>query len=342
VKTCAACGHELGLGRFCTNCGRPVETSATAPDGAAGDAFDWRTDTAERLVPRRPPTSEQPPAPPPYVPSPARVPPSAVTAPPPQRYPLFADEAPATDAVPVAASGPEPVTTSPTLREQPRDEPDQTERRPWLSWLAALVAIAFLAVGGYALWAFVLDDSGTPSARGADPAPTQSSSGPTPVDVAPGATAHAPDTAPPEEDVDGELGAYDASNMLDGVVTTAWRTPGDASGMRLTFKLAAPTRLTQVGILNGYAKRSTDTRGRDYDWYRGNRRVEAVVWELGKGTSVRQKLSTDREVQSISIEPVTTRKVVVRLVQVSAPGTGRASRDYTAVSEVSLVGKPAP
>jgi hypothetical protein len=139
---------------------------------------------------------------------------------------------------------------------------------------------------------------------------------------------------------DGELVSYDASNMLDGVEETAWRTEGDAAGMWLTFTLAEPTKLTEVGILNGYAKRSTDGSGKVFDWYRGNRRVEAVVWQFGRGRSVRQQLGTDREVQSLTIDPVRTRKVVVRLVEVSEPGTGRAGRDYTAVSEISLVGLP--
>jgi hypothetical protein len=35
---------------------------------------------------------------------------------------------------------------------------------------------------------------------------------------------------------------------------------------------------------------------------------------------------------------VTTTTVQLRLLQVSAPGTGRARRDYTAVSDVTLVG----
>ena len=35
-----------------------------------------------------------------------------------------------------------------------------------------------------------------------------------------------------------------------------------------------------------------------------------------------------------------TSKVVLRLVQVSKPGTGTAARDFTAISEVSLVGDP--
>jgi hypothetical protein len=38
--------------------------------------------------------------------------------------------------------------------------------------------------------------------------------------------------------------------------------------------------------------------------------------------------------------PVSTSTVTLRLVSVSAPGTGRSARDYTAVSEVSLVGSP--
>ena len=128
--------------------------------------------------------------------------------------------------------------------------------------------------------------------------------------------------------------------MLDGVPETAWRTAGDATGMRLTFKLAAPATLTEVGILNGYAKRSKDAEGQVFDWYRGNRRVEAVVWQLGKNSTIRQKLGDDRGVQSLAIEPIKTRKVVVRLVQVSAPGTGRAGRDYTAISEIVLLGLP--
>jgi hypothetical protein len=37
---------------------------------------------------------------------------------------------------------------------------------------------------------------------------------------------------------------------------------------------------------------------------------------------------------------VTTRKVVLKLIRVSAPGDGTAARDFTAISEVSLVGAP--
>jgi hypothetical protein len=42
--------------------------------------------------------------------------------------------------------------------------------------------------------------------------------------------------------------------------------------------------------------------------------------------------------QSRTIPPVTTSTVLVRITAVSPPGRGLASRDDTAVSEVSLVG----
>jgi hypothetical protein len=275
------------------------------------------------------------------------VPPSAVTPPPPPRYPLYADEvhgsAPPTEEAPV------PLQTEPTVETSGEqgwegdydEEWEDDGRRSWLPWVAGLLLLMVLGVGAWITWEYVQDEPG--SELGDTPTQTQEPSdspGADEVDVAAGATAIAPETAPPSEDVDGELVSYDASNMLDGVPQTAWRVAGDATGMRLTFKLAERTTLTQVGILNGYAKRSEDGQGRRFDWYRGNRRVEAVVWEFGDGTSVRQKLADDRNIQSIHIEPVATRKVVLRLVEVSEPGEGRSARDFTAISEVSLVGQP--
>ncbi|GAB4007690.1 discoidin domain-containing protein [Nocardioides ultimimeridianus] len=62
---CANCGHELGVGRFCTNCGRPV----------AG---------------RHPGTPAAPTTPAPTAPRPV-----VGTIPPPPRFPLYAEPAPA-------------------------------------------------------------------------------------------------------------------------------------------------------------------------------------------------------------------------------------------------------
>jgi hypothetical protein len=42
----------------------------------------------------------------------------------------------------------------------------------------------------------------------------------------------------------------------------------------------------------------------------------------------------------VDIDPVTTSSVQLRLVTVSPPGQGPSRRDYTAISDVALVGSP--
>jgi hypothetical protein len=135
--------------------------------------------------------------------------------------------------------------------------------------------------------------------------------------------------------------SYDASNMLDGVPETAWRVAGSAADMTLVFTLADPTELHRVGMINGYAKTSTDSQGRTFDWYAGNRRIKAVVWQFDDGTKVRQQLQESRDLQMTDVPDVVTSKVLLRIVKVSKPGTGNAARNFTAISEVSLVGDPA-
>ncbi|GAA1152291.1 zinc ribbon domain-containing protein [Nocardioides aquiterrae] len=74
MASCANCGHELGVGRFCTNCGHPVDAPPPAPP---------------------PPPSTPPPA-------------QAGQVPPPPRYPLFADETEPAYVAPEPEPGPEP------------------------------------------------------------------------------------------------------------------------------------------------------------------------------------------------------------------------------------------
>jgi hypothetical protein len=356
MTSCASCGHQLGVGRFCTNCGAPVDSST--PDGTpvsspvtpgqSGD--DWRTDTAERRLSGAP--------------ADPRTPPAAVAPPPPPRYPLYADEvdgyapvgplipttpapAPSEGIVegPVPAPGELPVDDA--LELPPYEEPydydydDYDERRSPVLWI--LVAALALVLVGAGWWFFVRDtgadqaaDSGgtNPSASGSQ---TSTQDG---TDVARRASAKAPKTAPPNQDVNGDQVSYDASNMLDGVPDTAWRAPGDGTGMSLTFTLRDPTELHQVGLINGYAKTSTDGKGRTFDWYHGNRRIESVIWVFDDGTKVRQQLQDDNAVQLVKVPDVVTSKVILRIVKVSKPGTGTAARDFTAISEVSLVGDP--
>src|SRR4051812_36619347 len=98
MSSCTSCGHQLGVGRFCTNCGAPVDAAVDrSVDRSVGSAGgDWHTDTAERRLGT---TTTDP-----------RTPPAAVAPPPPPRYPLFADEVPDyTPYGPLTATTPEPT-----------------------------------------------------------------------------------------------------------------------------------------------------------------------------------------------------------------------------------------
>jgi len=320
---CTGCGHRLGAGRFCTNCGRPI-----------GDQPDAAPPTAPTAAPTNPPPSAPPPP--------------AFTAPPPPRYPLYSDEPYAT-----AAGSP----TAPAQRPPQAAPPRPTTGRPGPSWLpVALTLIVLLlmaAIGAMLLVSGGGDDDekagdATPANGNAgsksSPSKSPPATGPTatpppadgPQDLARFATATASVTAPPNSDTQGNQVRYDAANMVDGVAETCWRMPGDGTGQELTFTLTGPTELTEVGLINGYAKSS----GR-FDWYAGNRRVLAAEWVFDDGTMVAQSLTQTRDMQTIPIDPVTTSTVKLRLVSVSPPGRGPSARNYTAISDVSLVGEPA-
>jgi hypothetical protein len=278
MTTCARCGHELGVGRFCTNCGHPVGEPAPAPEP---------------------------------VPSPRPVPPPRAT--------------------------PRATTGRRAARRRGRVW-------PWVVfWL--VLAIAAAVIG----WTLGRQDaaerdaetrsaetSGGAGERGLGGLGAGGSGSGTGTDVARFAEATVPATAPPNEDLSGNLVRYEARQMLDGVPATAWRMPGDGTGSAITIELAERTRLTEVGIINGYAKAVPGTT----DWYPRNRRISEVSWTFDDGTSLTQDLAETTAMQVLELPDVTTSTVQLTILGVTEPAPGAEGRDFTAISDVALVGSP--
>ncbi len=319
---CTQCGAALGVGRFCTNCGHPVAEADAA-------AESWRTDTAER--PR------------------VTVPPPVPSMPEPARFPLYADDAQRADEERTLWFPEEPATKPP-----PRHRGDHR----WLPWVLGFVVLALVAgFGGWLLFggedepllaqdpqaSSSPDEDGAASSPEPGPEPTRTRQAPPPespgepTELAPTAEVSAPAAAPPSEDASGNTVLFVAPHMLDGVAETTWRMPGDGTGETITFSFDSPAVLSEVGLVNGYAKVGQDAGGL-LDWYAGNRRIFKVEWAFDDGTVVTQRLSETASMQTIPVDDVETESATLRLLKVSAPGTGRASRDYTAISDVSLVG----
>lgn len=265
MTTCARCGHELGIGRFCLNCGHPVGEPVPADE----PRFDVRDD--------------------------AQLPDRAAPASP-----------------------------------------------PWFVWVIGAVLLVIL----FAVLASCLGGDDEPTA---DDAATETVETTSPEEEAPPARpadltstlkVTAPSPAPATRDLDGQLVAYEPRRMLDVTPATSWRTAGDATGETLTFTLAEPSTIRRVGLINGYAKQ-VPSGASLVDWYPNNRRITAVEWVFDDGTVVRQDLVEKPKLQRLTIDPVTTSTVQLRLLGVTSPGAGVLGRDYTAISDILIAGTPA-
>jgi hypothetical protein len=391
VDTCVACGAELGVGRFCLNCGHrigapaparpepaaaqappPATVTATAParDEVTDDAPEPRADAspagdanpAQAMAARASRASSRPTS---VVPSvqaadPTPVPPTSPPTSPPDDVP---------DEPPVVAT--RRRTWDPDEDLLPYEEVDDLDGdlpvrgKAWIGWVlgaALLLALAFVLLRVFDTDG---DDVATDPATGATssteaPPPDSGSSGdgssgegsagddstgdggeaPAGVgqarELARGATFAVPATAPPTTDFDGNLVAYEASQMGDGNPATAWRTAGDATGQTITVTLPEPGVVTRVGLVNGYAKQVAGV-----DWYPNNRRTVAVTWGFDDGTTVDQTFAERPGMQRLKVPPVETAAVTLTFTAVTPPGAGNLGRDYTAISEVSVTGRQA-
>jgi hypothetical protein len=339
VDSCVACGAELGVGRFCLNCGHPIGAPAPAPA------------PAPTPDPAPLPVEQQPIAPPVQAADPTPVAPT--------NPPDLPAEPPGEPPVEPPAPGPHRHEWDPQEELLPYEEVDDLDSdvpirgRAWIGWVAGAVLLMGLVL--LLLRVFASDDAdvatdptdgGTSSITapvgGPGDATTEETAAEAPSGVgrprelAKGAGFDVPATAPPTTDLDGALVAYESGQMGDGDPRTAWRTAGDASGQTITVALSQPGVVTRVGLLNGYAKQVAGV-----DWYPHNRRILSVTWGFDDGTSVEQTFAERPAVQRLTVPPVQTGTVTITITSATPPGSGNLGRDYTAISEVSIIGKRA-
>jgi hypothetical protein len=352
VTRCASCGASVTAARFCTHCGAELGNQHGYQLGAQpGDPLGAQP-SAQHAAPSGPAYDDTS--------THERIP--VVPAAPRHLQPAPTEPA-STEPAPTEPAYPQPAYLAPIPGQQPA-APTSPRRSPgaglWVAAAACLLVV--LAVGAFLLLSGgggnhsssssprllprTHDTSTAPTTSAptasAPTSPTTSAASPhgPAADVAGLSHASAPRHAPAGVDFAGRPVTYVASNMVDGAADTCWRTPGDASGIVLTFRLDQPTVITGVGLINGYAK-TVYPGGRRFDWYHGDRRVLSVDWIFDDGTTVSQSFSDTPSIQTISVDPVTTSTVRVRITRVSTPGHGPAARDDTPVSEVSIVGRTA-
>ncbi|NPC43573.1 discoidin domain-containing protein [Nocardioides sp. zg-1230] len=361
MDTCVACGAELGVGRFCLNCGHRIGAPAPVradPSAASAPPSATMTTTAPALKE----ASDDPSGP-----TPDRRPADAVpaeSAVDPERDDVTHDD---------VRDEPAPVATRRTAWDPrqdllPYEEVDDLDAdlpvrgKAWIGWVlgaALLMGLAFVLLRVFDTGDEVATDPASGATSSAEAPPPDSGSSDTgssgdgstgdgPSDgeapagvgkvreLARGATFEVPGTAPPTTDFDGNLVAYVASQMGDGNPATAWRTAGDATGQTITVTLPEPGVVTRVGLVNGYAKKVAGV-----DWYPNNRRTVAVTWGFDDGTTVEQTFAERPGMQRLKVPPVETAAVTLTFTAVTPPGAGNLGRDYTAISEVSITGRRA-
>jgi Zn-dependent protease with chaperone function len=196
----------------------------------------------------------------------------------------------------------------------------------WQNGLAGLLAAAGTPVPGAGA-----GTGGGPGGQGSTATTATTAPARPAAELAGGAAVSASATAPDSVDDAGNPVDYDAGNVLDGDPSTAWRVGGDGRGATVDLELPATARITRVGLVPGYAKTDPAT-GRDR--FAENRRIRAVRWHFGDGTVVEQRFQDRPAMQRIAVD-VTTDSVAIEVV---ATVPGDPDRDYTAISDVSVVG----
>jgi hypothetical protein len=131
----------------------------------------------------------------------------------------------------------------------------------------------------------------------------------------------------------GNATSYVPGNLIDGRLDTAWMAQGDGVGDTITFTFDAPSVVSTVGLVPGYAKTDPCTGANRFT---DRRRITKVRWTFDGGSSVVQDPDpTDESMQTITLpNPISTG--TVKLTVLATTAAGNPGMNYTSISEVTL------
>lgn len=127
---------------------------------------------------------------------------------------------------------------------------------------------------------------------------------------------------------------YDAANLVDGALSTAWNVGAgvEPAGQTATLTLAGPSLIEKVEIANGYQKSP--------DAFRRSGRATFLLLTFSDGTSSSVSLADRDGWQLSDIADVVTESVTAKFVDIYEGGDRALAS--AAVSEIRLVGKDLP
>lgn len=139
--------------------------------------------------------------------------------------------------------------------------------------------------------------------------------------------------APPGFDSQGNRTTFEPQNAVDSQDATAWRVPGSGIGDFILLEFAAPTLVSSIGLIPGYAK--TDPYD-GTDRFSQNRRVRQVVIEFSDGAIARATFDDKREMQYKTLSvPIETTFIRITIAET----TDHGGRDFAAISEIVVIGR---
>jgi hypothetical protein len=224
---------------------------------------------------------------------------------------------------------------SPPVAGAPSPEPSVPQRaarsRAGGPWIAAAVALALIvaALAGIGLATGRLGGgpAGTPSS-------VSSAGSRIPERIREGAVqvTTTSQNAPNSEDAAGNIVRYLPGNVLDGDVTTAWRTPGDGHGDTLTLIFDDPVDIVRVGLIPGYAKSDPET---GTNRFLEDRIIKEVRYLIPGLPPTVQRFQPQARAQYVAVNAITD-QITVEILDTTKPG----GKDFTAISEIYIYGYP--